>query len=67
MIDHKSNGYLAEPGDVHDLAHGIAWILEDRSRRQALSMNARHKVKSEFAIETVARKYIKLFEELHER
>lgn len=29
IIDNKINGYLAEPYDTDDLAHGIEWILNN--------------------------------------
>ena len=30
IIDHKKNGYLADPFDVEDFAKGIVWILENK-------------------------------------
>ena len=27
LIDHKINGYLAQPYDEEDLANGIKWVL----------------------------------------
>ncbi len=42
MIEHKKNGYLARPFDVHDLAYGISWVLEDEERRRALAQAAEH-------------------------
>jgi len=64
MIDHKRNGYLAEPFDVEDFARGIAWILEDEERRQRLSQNARQKAVREFDQELQARRYLSLFEDI---
>lgn len=64
MIDHKQNGYLAQPKDAGDLADGIAWVLEDKMRWQNLSHNAREKVEKEFDIRIIANRYIQLYEEL---
>ncbi|MFH1360095.1 MAG: glycosyltransferase family 4 protein [Candidatus Omnitrophota bacterium] len=63
MIDHKENGYLAKPFDVHDLAEGIRWVLADEPRHQLLRTHARNKIESEFTIELSAKKYIDLYRE----
>jgi glycosyltransferase involved in cell wall biosynthesis len=41
LIEHRKNGYLATPRDNESLARGIAWVLEDLSRWQQLSHQAR--------------------------
>ena len=64
MVDHKQNGYLAQPFEVEDLARGIAWILEDELRLQSLSWRAREKVEQEFTVERQAKTYLKLFAEI---
>jgi glycosyltransferase involved in cell wall biosynthesis len=64
LIDHGRNGYLARPFEPDDLAQGIAWVLADEDRRQALSAEARRKVENEFARERVARRYVDLYGEL---
>jgi len=64
MIDHKLNGYLSSPFDVHDLELGIRWVIEDRTRLRELSRNARKKAEKIFNKDIVASKYIKLFKEL---
>jgi glycosyltransferase involved in cell wall biosynthesis len=64
MIEHKKNGYLAQPFDVKDLAHGIEWVLEDEKRWDALSRRARQKAEQEFDILVVARKYLDLYNEI---
>jgi glycosyltransferase involved in cell wall biosynthesis len=61
LIDHERNGYLARPFEPDDLARGIAWVLEDEGRRQALSLRARRKVEEEFALERVAHRYAELY------
>lgn len=64
MIEHQQNGYLANPFEIEDLAKGIAWILEDKDRRQKLSDRSREKVEQEFTQERQARRYQALFTEI---
>ena len=64
IIDHQQNGYLAKPYDTRDLAQGIAWILEDTTRWQNLTLNAVAKVKQEFTVELQAEKYHQLYREI---
>jgi len=63
MIEHKKNGYLAKPFDTDDLANGIEWILNAENYDE-LCTSARKKVIQEFDSAIVARKYIKLYEEI---
>ena len=65
MIDHRKNGYLAKPFDSKDLAYGIEWILNNKNYNQ-LCDNAREKVLEEFDSVVVARKYIKLYNDILE-
>ncbi|MBU7008193.1 glycosyltransferase involved in cell wall biosynthesis [Peptococcaceae bacterium DYL19] len=67
MIEHQRNGYLARPFEADDLARGIAWALEDNSRREALSHRAREKVEQEFDIKLIAGKYHELYREILSR
>ena len=64
MIEHKKNGYLAKAGDVGDLAHGIAWLLEDKGRWLSLSHQAREKATAEFDISLIADKYKHIYHNL---
>jgi len=60
LIDHKRNGYLAEPFSPMDLAEGISWILTSPNY-EALSKNAREKVLRCFDSKVVAKQYIELY------
>ncbi|MGF1603311.1 MAG: glycosyltransferase family 4 protein [Thermosynechococcaceae cyanobacterium] len=62
MIEHQKNGYLAKPFDVHDLAKGIAYVLETFSING--SPHCRNKVEKEFTQEVQARHYLSLFEQV---
>ena len=64
MIKHKQNGYLAEYKSVDDLAQGICWMLEDKSRLMDLGKNARQKVLDNYTYDIVGNKYLKLYKEL---
>lgn len=63
MIEHKINGYLAKPFDTTDLANGIEWVLNNPNYDE-LCKSAREKVVREFDSRVVAKKYIKLYEEI---
>lgn len=64
VVDHRQNGYLAEPFDPKDLAAGIRWVLEDPDRHRRLSEAARSKALRRFDLRTQAGAYRDLFEEL---
>jgi glycosyltransferase involved in cell wall biosynthesis len=65
MIEHKKTGYLAKPFEPQDLAKGIEWVLNlERNEYEKLCKNAREKVLKEFDNKVIAKKYIKLYEEI---
>ena len=61
MIDHKLNGYLANPFDTTDLAAGINWVLSNDARHKDLCINAREKAAACFDIKKVAKQYAELY------
>jgi len=63
LIDHKKNGYLAEPYSPADLAEGIRWVINS-PLYQDLSKNAREKVLRCFDSKVVAEKYIELYQSI---
>lgn len=63
MIDHKINGYIAEPKDHEDLASGILWYLNSH-KKDVLSEEARKKVIYHFEINQQAAKYIELYKDI---
>jgi glycosyltransferase involved in cell wall biosynthesis len=67
LIDHKVNGYLAEPFDTEDLARGIAWVLEDPERHARLRAAARAKAEREYEMTHIARRYLALYEDIFAR
>ena len=64
MIDHRQNGWLAQPFDTTDLAAGIAWVLADMPRRAALCTAARATAETRFTESVVASKYRALYENI---
>lgn len=64
MLEHYSNGYLAQPYEIDDLVRGIIWTLENEARHQKLSHRAREKAEQEFALEIQARRYESLYSEI---
>jgi glycosyltransferase involved in cell wall biosynthesis len=60
MIDHKSNGYVAEYESAEDLAAGISWTLFEADCEQ-LSQNARQKAIDCYSEKIVAEQYINLY------
>ncbi len=55
MINHKDNGYLAEPKSIESLADGIYWLLNNSN--ETLSINSRKKVVENFTPELVGEMY----------
>jgi len=64
MIEHKNNGYLANPFEIEDLSTGIKWVLEDNNRYLNLCRNARTKVEREFGLANIAKKYLQLYRQI---
>ena len=64
IIEHRKNGYVAEPYDASDLARGIAWVLESEERRCRLGQRGRKKAEAEFSNERCAERHLKLYREL---
>ena len=63
MIDHRRNGYLANFKDAADLAEGIRWVLLDADR-DALRDACLKKVSHNYSQQSVAMKYIEVYNEL---
>lgn len=64
MIDHRENGYLAEPFDPCDLAEGLKWILQKSERGGELKTAARGKVLREFGLDGSVKSHLALYREL---
>ena len=64
IIDHKLNGFLADPYDSDDLASGIKWVLSDSNRLKQLGIEARKKAVNRFGIERYVDEYLKIYESI---
>ncbi|MCK9401459.1 MAG: glycosyltransferase family 4 protein [Bacteroidales bacterium] len=64
IVEHKVNGYLAEPFKPEDLAAGILWCLENRERNRQLSSAAVETVKNKFDMKKNVQRFISLYERL---
>lgn len=67
MIEHKQNGYLANPFDSADIAAGIAWSLQNHERLAELSERARETAVHNFGLEKVSHQYADFYDELIRR
>ena len=66
-VVHRETGYLALPYDSADLALGLDWVLEDRSRLAALGKNARRRAEQSWSPAVVVREYTFLYKSLFEQ
>lgn len=64
IVEHKINGYLAEPFKPADLAAGILWCLEDEERRMKLSSAASETVKRKFDMNKNIHQFISLYKSI---
>lgn len=62
MIDHRENGYVAHYKDAQSLAAGMAWILDEETDYETLSKNCIHKVRTEYAQQRVAERYLDVYQ-----
>lgn len=62
IVDHKINGYLAEPYRPEDLAKGIEWVI-NHPKYDGLCKAARKKAQ-QFDINKISKQYIDLYKDL---
>jgi glycosyltransferase involved in cell wall biosynthesis len=63
-VEHRVNGYLAQPYDIDDLSYGISWVLADKKRHNDLCEKARETAVNKFDIGLIGAKYMDLYQEL---
>ena len=61
MIDHHTNGYVADFQDAADLAHGIRYVLKEADY-ETLSYECLRKVMHNYSQQSVAKRYIEIYE-----
>ena len=67
MVDHQTNGYLADEGDIQGITAGMDWVLQDKPRFERLSKQARLKALRSYDMQEIARQHISLYQELVDR
>lgn len=60
LVEHKKNGYIAEPLNSEDLSKGLLWMIENSHN---LRENCIRKVEKYFLLEQIVDKYLKLYAE----
>jgi glycosyltransferase involved in cell wall biosynthesis len=62
IVEHRLNGYMAEPFSPVDLAHGIQWVLDQPSEKYAeLCRSARMRAEVCFDSQVIAKEYLALY------
>jgi glycosyltransferase involved in cell wall biosynthesis len=61
MVEHKKNGYLAEPYNIEDLTYGIRWCLEN-NRENLLGKYGRLKIVDEFDEKIIVQRHVELYQ-----
>ena len=64
IVEHGINGLIVKPNDPIDLSHKIEKLMSNRKLAESYGKAAYLKFKSSFEIETVAKKYLKLYEKI---
>jgi len=64
VIDHGTNGYLVELGDIDAVAHYAIELLSDDKKLAEFRMNALDTVQTKFKSEKIIEQYEKLYEKL---
>lgn len=68
IIEHKKNGYLADPFDPESLANGILWYYQlDDHEKIKVSTSAREQVIEFFSDDVVREKFMSIYKELDTR
>lgn len=62
LVRPELTGYLAEPENAQDLAHGIIQLLEDGSLRRRMGEQGRAIALAEYTLELQVQRYIQLYD-----
>lgn len=63
LVIHNKNGILIKPGDYEELAKNIKILLRDEKLRSSFGENAIQIVMKKFSIDSMIKKYIKVYHE----
>lgn len=62
LIDHGTNGYLCEPGDIQDIAEKVSELLRDEEKREEFGNAARQKAETCYSLEMHLKKLCNLYQ-----
>lgn len=65
LVEHKASGFLCEGRSSDQIAAGIAWVLEDNTRRTHLRHHARKRACALWSYPVVSKQYTALYSALH--
>ena len=63
LIEHKTNGYLAQYKNTQDFVNGIIWVVENNPDN-ILGKNGRITVLKNYKKNDIAQKYIELYHDI---
>lgn len=63
MVIHQQNGYLAVYKNTEDFTRGLHWVYQHPDKEK-LNINARETVMNKFSEEIIARKHLKLYQQI---
>lgn len=64
LVVDGETGLLVRPGDSHGLAHAIQYMLEHPEQAVQMGLKGRARIESEFRMETIAARYIDLWQDV---
>lgn len=67
IVTHQQTGWLSPAFDTQDLAQGLAWVLQDSTRWEALSAAARQQALERFSPEVVTKQYLAVYQQAIEK
>jgi glycosyltransferase involved in cell wall biosynthesis len=62
MIEHMETGYIAERGNIEDLANGILTLLNNDDLRESMAKKGIERIAKNFTSELQARRYLEIYQ-----
>ena len=62
VVEHRITGYLAAPYQIDDLAHGIAWVVNDKLVNATLGTAARRRAQMLWSASAVVPAYLAVYD-----
>ena len=64
IVEHKINGLLVEPDNVHELKNALLYILENKNEAKEMGDNATKYVAENYSVDAVVEKMERIYEEM---